>query len=35
VYLHWPRGAGLVLADTWTADVGTGDEDDAVAAPRR
>jgi spermidine/putrescine transport system ATP-binding protein len=35
VYLHWSRGAGLVLADTGTADVGTGDEDDAVAAPRR
>ena len=35
VYLHWSRGAGLVLADTGTVDVGTGDEDDAVAAPRR
>jgi spermidine/putrescine transport system ATP-binding protein len=35
VYLHWPRGAGLVLADTGMAHVETGDEDDAVAAPRR
>jgi spermidine/putrescine transport system ATP-binding protein len=35
VYLHWSRGAGLVLADTGTAHVETGDEDDAVAAPRR
>jgi len=35
VYLHWSRGAGLVLADTGTARVETGDEDDAVAAPRR
>ena len=35
VYLHWSRGAGLVLADTGTVAVGTGDEDDAVAAPRR
>jgi spermidine/putrescine transport system ATP-binding protein len=34
VYLHWSRGAGLVLADTGTAHVETGDEDDAVAAPR-
>ena len=35
VYLRWSRGAGLVLADTGMAHVETGDEDDAVAAPRR
>jgi spermidine/putrescine transport system ATP-binding protein len=36
VYLHWSRGAGLVLADApGAASVETGDEDDAVAVPRR
>jgi spermidine/putrescine transport system ATP-binding protein len=36
VFLHWSRGAGLVLADIpGTASVETGDEDDAVAVPRR
>jgi hypothetical protein len=36
VYLHWSRGAGLVLADTAdTTPVETGDEDDAVAVVRR
>jgi ABC-type Fe3+/spermidine/putrescine transport system ATPase subunit len=36
VFLHWSRGAGLVLADIpGTASVETGDEDDAVAVSRR
>jgi len=36
VFLHWSRGAGLVLADTpGTAPVETGDEDDVVAVERR
>jgi spermidine/putrescine transport system ATP-binding protein len=36
VYLHWPRGAGLVLGDgEGAARLETGDEDEAVAVRRR